>query len=62
MSGKDLNSEVEVMINVLMNSQSIVPAYISLMYYRYETEQYMSMKELIAMAEIEDVINRLVKQ
>lgn len=50
------------MINVLMNSQSIVPAYISLMYYRYETEQYMSMKELIAMAEIEDVINRLVKQ
>lgn len=50
------------MINVLMNSQSIVPAYISLLYYQYDKGCYMTMKELIAMAEIEDIVNRLVKQ
>lgn len=50
------------MINMLVNSQSIVPAYISLLYYHYDKRHSMTIRELMIMAEIEDVINRLVKQ
>lgn len=49
------------MINMLVNSQSIVPAYISLLYYHYDKGHSMTIRELMVMAEIENALSKLIK-
>ena len=49
------------MINILVNSQSIVPGYISLIYYRYDKGYSMTIRELMVMAEIENALSKLIK-
>ncbi|MDW4486450.1 hypothetical protein [Staphylococcus saprophyticus] len=49
------------MIDMLVNSQSTVPAYISLLYYHYDNGRSMTIRELMVMAEIENALSKLIK-
>lgn len=49
------------MLSMLVNSQSIVPGYISLIYYRYDKGHSMTIWELMVMAEIENALSKHIK-